>query len=140
MFLLWAIQLAPKFNKWTKADTKLLDEVSTKLADDAKLNSKPITFQSMILLIGVALTVSAVGQNIGKFLNGSLPFLDKATWTVLFITVLGLVAALGRVLTVHEGIILFTVLGSMGEGDVDVVSAEVNDGIQSRMESGQSLK
>ena len=40
-------------------------------------------------------------------------------------------AALGRVLTVHEGIILFTVLGSMGEGNVDVVSAEVNDGIES---------
>ena len=40
-------------------------------------------------------------------------------------------AALGRVLTVHEGVVFFTVLGSMGEGDVDVVSAEVNDGIES---------
>ena len=93
MFLLWAIQLAPKFNKWTKADTKLLDEVSSKLADDAKLNTKPVSFQSLILLIGVALTVSAVGQNVGKALNGSLPFLDKATWTVLLITLSGLIGA-----------------------------------------------
>ena len=115
MFLLWAIQLAPRFNKWTKADTKLLDEVSSKLADDAKLNTKPVSFQSLILLIGVALTVSAVGQNVGKALNGSLPFLDKATWTVLFITVLGLVAAvspLGKVAgsTEVSNLLLYTVI------------------------------
>ena len=115
MFLLWVIQLAPQFNKWTKADTKLLDEVSSKLADDAKLNTKPITFQSMILLIGVALTVSALGQNVGKSLNGALPFLDKATWTVLFITILGLVAAvspLGKVAGSAEvsNLLLYTVI------------------------------
>lgn len=31
MFLLWVIQLASKFNKWTKADTSKLDEVSSLL-------------------------------------------------------------------------------------------------------------
>ena len=31
MFLLWAIGLAPAFNKWMKADTKILDEVSSRL-------------------------------------------------------------------------------------------------------------
>ena len=100
MFLLWAIQLAPQFNKWTKADTKLLDEVSSRLADEAKTNTKPINFQSLILLIGTAFVVSSLGQNIGAALNGALPFLDKATWTVLFITVLGLIGAvspLGKV-------------------------------------------
>lgn len=94
MFLLWAIQLAPKFNKWTKADTRLLDEVSNRLAEEAEANTKPVTFQSLLLLIGTAFLVSAVGQNVGNALNGALPFLDKATWTVLFITVLGLVGAL----------------------------------------------
>ncbi len=100
MFLLWAINLAPKFNKWTKADTSKLDEVSKRLADDAKGNTKPITFQSLLLLIGVALLVSAIGQNVGTAINGALPWLDKATWTVLFITVLGLIGAvspLGKV-------------------------------------------
>ena len=37
--------------------------------------------------------MSAVGQNIGASINGFAPFLDKATWTVLFITVAGLVCA-----------------------------------------------
>lgn len=100
MFLLWIIQLAPKFNKWTKADTTTLDEVSNRLAEDAKLNTNTITFQSLILLIGSALLVSSIGSNIGTFLNNIMPFLDKATWTILFITIVGLVGAvspLGKV-------------------------------------------
>ncbi len=100
MFLLWAVSFAPKFNKWTKADTKKLDEVSARLSDDAAANTKPISFQGIILLIGTAFTVSAVGQNVGKALGEAVPYLDKATWTILFITVIGLIGAvtpLGKV-------------------------------------------
>lgn len=93
MFLLWAINLAPKFNKWVKADTRTLDEVSRKLEEDAKAIDGPITFINLIFLLGLGLLMSAVGQNIGTSINGIAPFLDKATWTVLFITVAGLVCA-----------------------------------------------
>ena len=116
MFLLWAIQLAPKFNKWTKADTKLLDEVSAKLEEETKTNQNPITFQSLILLIGCSLVVSSIGQNVGTAINGVAPWLDKATWTVLFITVLGLIGAvspLGKVAGSAEvsNLLLYTVIG-----------------------------
>ncbi len=93
MFLLWAINLAPKFNKWVKADTTTLDEVSKKLEEDAKGIDGPITFVNLIFLLGLGLVISAFGQNIGTTINGVAPFLDKATWTVLFITVAGLVCA-----------------------------------------------
>lgn len=93
MFLLWAINLAPKFNKWVKADTRTLDEVSRKLEDDAKAIDGPITFVNLIFLLGLGLLFSAVGQNIGAAINGVAPFLDKATWTVLFITTAGLICA-----------------------------------------------
>lgn len=94
MFLLWAINLAPKFNKWVKADTKTLDEVSKRLEEDAKANDKPITFVNLMVLLGLVLLVSAVGQNFGATVAGKLTFLDKSTWTVLFITIAGLVGAL----------------------------------------------
>ena len=94
MFLLWAINLAPKFNKWVKADTATLDEVSRKLEDDAKANDGKITFVNIISLLGLSLVVSAFGQNIGTAINGVAPFLDKATWTVLLITLAGLVGAI----------------------------------------------
>ena len=94
MFLLWAINLAPKFNKWVKADTTTLDEVSRKLEDVAKANDGKITFVNIIFLLGLSLVVSAFGQNIGTAINGVAPFLDKATWTVLLITLAGLVGAI----------------------------------------------
>lgn len=93
MFLLWAINLAPKFNKWVKADTRTLDEVSKRLEEDVKANDSQITFVNIIFLLGLSLLVSAVGQNLGGVLNGAAPFLDKSTWTVLFITLAGLVGA-----------------------------------------------
>ena len=93
MFLLWAINLAPKFNKWVKADTRVLDEVSKRLEEDAKANDKAITFIDIIFLLGLSLVISAVGQNFGTAVNGFAPWLDKATWTVLFVTVSGLVCA-----------------------------------------------
>jgi len=99
MFLLWLIQLAPKFNAWNKADTKTLDEVSRGLEEDTSANQNPITMQSLLLLLGSALLAAAVGTNVGVALNSAVPFLDKATWTILFITALGLIGAvspLGR--------------------------------------------
>lgn len=93
MFLLWAINFAPKFNKWIKADTKALDEVSKRLEEDAKANNSPITFVNIIFLLGLSLVMSAVGQNFGAVLNELIPFLDKSTWTVLFITVAGMIGA-----------------------------------------------
>ncbi len=94
MFLLWAINLAPKFNKWTKANTKALDEVSQKLNEEANATEKKIDFLSIIMLLGMSLVVSAVGQNFGAWMNGIAPWLDTSTWTVLLITVVGLLGAL----------------------------------------------
>lgn len=116
MFLLWVIQLAPKFNKWTKADTKLLDEVSTRLEEETKSNTKPITFQSLILLIGTSLLVSAIATNLGSMLYDLTGFSDKATWVVLIVTAVALIAAvtpLGKVAGSSEvsNLLLYTVIG-----------------------------
>lgn len=94
MFLLWAINLAPKFNKWVKADTKSLDDVSKTLNDEAQATDKKIDFVSIIILLGMSLVVSAVGQNFGTWMNGIASWLDTSTWTVLLITVAGLIGAL----------------------------------------------
>lgn len=94
MFLLWAVTRAPMFNKWTKADTRILDEVSRTLEEETSGEKPPITFPNMIFLIGCALLVSALTQNLGASANAAMPFFDKATWTVLAITVISLTAAM----------------------------------------------
>ena len=115
MLLLWAIHLAPRFNKWTKADTTRLDEVSVRLEDEAKANTRPVTFQSLILLIGCAFLVSAVATNVGEQLYTGTGFSDKSTWTVLFVTVVALIAAvtpLGKVAGSQEvsNLLLYVVI------------------------------
>lgn len=98
IILLWVIRFAPRFNRWTKADTKLLDEVSNHL--EAIESATPISFQSLFLLIGSSFLVSVLGQRMGTWIYSTFSVLDSGTWTVLVITLLGLIAALspmGRV-------------------------------------------
>ena len=94
MFLLWAIGFSHKFNKWTKADTRLIDEVGSTLEAEAAANTKQLTWQNIAILLGSGLIVSALSQKAGVFINSYLPLFDKATWTVLVVTVLGVVLAL----------------------------------------------
>lgn len=93
MFLLWIINFAPQFNKWTKADTSVLDEVSRRLEADVAVKNDKITFPGLIFLIGGGLLVSAISQNVGASIQAAAPILDKATWTVLVVTLLGLIFA-----------------------------------------------
>lgn len=94
MFLLWAIGFSKVFNKWTKADTKTIDEVGMALEEEAKMNTKPLLYQNIILLMGAGLLVSALSKEIGALLNNAIPFFDAATWTVLIVTVVGVLLAM----------------------------------------------
>lgn len=93
MFLLWVINFAAQFNKWTKSNTNKLDEVCKRLEEEDDVKKNPISFASILVLLGMGLLVSALSQNAGLAINGVLPMLDKATWTVLVVTIIGLVLA-----------------------------------------------
>ena len=99
MFLLWAITLAPKFNKWVKANTKTLDEVSSRLdAEFAQAQTKKVDFPSLIFLLGLALFVSAVCTNLGTALRDASPswlkVFDVATYRIVLVSIIGLVLAM----------------------------------------------
>ena len=94
MFLLWAIGEHKKFNAWTKADTSIIDGVGAALEEEAKANTKPLVWQNIILLLGAGLLVSALSMELGTPLNKLMPVFDSSTWTVLVVTVLGILFAL----------------------------------------------
>ncbi|MEG0998779.1 MAG: DUF819 family protein, partial [Clostridiales bacterium] len=94
MFLLWIVNFAAQFNKWTKANTQALDAVCSRLeSENSDSPAKPITYVSIMILLASSLLVSAICQKMGVGINAAFPFLDKATWTVMVITVIGLVGA-----------------------------------------------
>ncbi|HOX32958.1 MAG TPA: DUF819 family protein [Spirochaetales bacterium] len=92
MLLLWIVSFAPKFNKWTKADTKLLEEVGSRLGDVGGAERK-IEFVDLIVLLGTSLLVSALSIWLGGMLPKSV-FFQSSTWTVLIATAAGVLCAM----------------------------------------------
>lgn len=115
MFLLWAIGNHEKFNRWTKADTSIIDGVGAALEEEAKADTKPIVWQNIILLLGAGLFVSAASMELGSMINARLSFFDSTTWTVIIVSVLGIVFALtpfGKIKGTEEisNVILYIVI------------------------------
>lgn len=105
MFLLWAIGFSGRFNRWTKADTSVIDSVGASLEEEAKAVTKPLTWQNIAILLGAGLLASAVCMKVGALIGGAVTFFDKATWTVLLITLLGVLLAMtpfGRIKGTEE--------------------------------------
>lgn len=94
MFLLWAIGFAGKFNKWTKADTETIDEVGKSLERNAGYSKRALTYQNIAALLGISLLMSGLGQIAGAELSGRFTFFDTSTWTVLVVTLAGIILAL----------------------------------------------
>lgn len=95
MLLLAFVPLAPKFNAWTKSDTKLIDQVSAKIEANAKNPDGKINMGSIAFLIGAGLAAAALAQYLAAYLPTS-EFFSKTTWTVLIVTVMGAVGAMTR--------------------------------------------
>mgnify|MGYP001264655997 FL=1 len=94
MFLLWVINFSKEFNSWTKADVRLIDEVGASLEKEAREDKRPLAWKNMLLLIGVSFFISSLSKDAGVMVASVLPVFDKATWTVLLVTAVGLIVAM----------------------------------------------
>lgn len=115
MFLLWAINFHHKFNSWTKADTSVIDAIGTSLKEKEAQNKNKLSWHSLLLMLGAGLLVSAVSQNLGEVIASALPIFDKSTWTVLIVTLVGILLAmtpLGKIKGTEEisNILLYIVI------------------------------
>ncbi len=95
MLLLAFVPLSPQFNKWTKSNTKLIDEVSARIEVKAQNSDAKINTSSLMFLIGIGLAASAFAQYLAGFLPESA-FFSQTTWTVLIITVFGALGAMTK--------------------------------------------
>jgi len=92
MFLLALVPFAARFAQWTGADTQAIEKVSQGLSKNVQDEQQDKTY-SMLLLLGIALAVSAASQHIAAYLPVSAYFTTTA-WTVLIVTVLGVIGAM----------------------------------------------
>ena len=101
MILLALVPFAKRFNLWSKADTSVIDEVGERLAlkEDAK---KPISFDSLFLLLGASFFVSALSQYGAEFLP-TTSFLTTTTWIVIIATLAGIFFAMTPLAKISGG-------------------------------------
>lgn len=115
MILLSMVPFASKFNKWAKADTRIIDEIGAELAasqDDVRTNTE---FADMMILLGISLFISALSITAAKYLPQS-SFLAGSTWTVLIVTVLGVIFAMTPIAKIPgssqiSNVMLYTIVG-----------------------------
>jgi len=92
MILLALVPYASRFNKWTKADTAMIEEVGKRL-ENKELKKKPMGFDSLFLLLGASLLVSALSQYFAQYLPTNA-FLSLSTWVVILASLMGMLMAM----------------------------------------------
>jgi len=91
MILLALVPLAGRFNRWSGADSSVIDAVGERL--EAGRAESVIRFQSLFLLLGTAVAVSALSQWLAPFFPVG-NFVTTSTWIVILATVAGVLCAM----------------------------------------------
>lgn len=88
MVIFGSVGFSGRFNRWTKAKSVSLDEHIS--VDD---QSGPIDLTSIMTLLGFSIFVSSVATWLGKHLPEIGEVVNATGWTILIVSVLGLVVA-----------------------------------------------
>ena len=117
MLMFASVAVSPRFNKWTKADTSYL-EVHEGAFDQEK---KPVTTASLAIVVFGSIFVSTLSIWAGELLPEWGEVVNATTWTILIVSVLGLLVALtplGETAGSSEvaGLMLFVVIGQIASG------------------------
>ncbi|MDY0403566.1 DUF819 family protein [Sulfurovum sp.] len=91
MILLSLVPFAGRFNRWTKSDTSVIDEVGAKLALNQQAHhTAPL---SLFTLLSAAGLVSVTSQWLAALLP-TTDFLTQTTWVVILATLAGILLAM----------------------------------------------
>ena len=117
MLMFASVAISPKFNKWTKASTSYLESHAGELEDE----KRPVTVASLSIVVFGAIFVSTVSIWIGGLLPEYGAVVNATTWSILIVSLLGLVIAvtpLGKTAGSSEvaTLMLFVVIGQIASG------------------------
>ena len=118
MLMFASVAISPKFNKWTRANTTYLEERG---AEDLAEEKRPVTVASLSIVVFGSIFVSTVSIWIGGLLPEIGAVVNATTWSILFVSLLGLVIAvtpLGKTAGSSEvaTLMLFVVIGQIASG------------------------
>ena len=88
MILVAMSPLAPRFNKWTKADVTQIHEISRNLEEDETAEEK-IDHIGILMVIGISLMVVALSRCAAKMMP-TVAFINASVWEYIFVSIVGL--------------------------------------------------
>lgn len=111
-----SVTVSDRFDRWTKADTSKLSVAEADDEDEA-----PLTLPALFGLLGFALLVSALAIQAGELLPEVGTVINASTWTILIVSVLGLVIGstrFGRIRGSSElaTMMLYIIIGIIASG------------------------
>lgn len=111
LIMFWLVPFAPKFNKWTKADTSYLEDLSSQLKyEDNKKSKESMSFSHLIGLIAVAIFVSALATKVSEYLPSFGTVVNEITWTIFIVSIIGLILAMTKIKKIPGSMDLANVL------------------------------
>ncbi|ATG55972.1 hypothetical protein CFK41_15195 [Brachybacterium ginsengisoli] len=117
MLMFASVAISPRFNRWTKADVSYLDAHAGEHVEQ----ERPITVASLSIAVFGSILVSTASIWAGGLLPEFGAVINGTTWSILFVSVLGLVVAvtpLGGTAGTSEvaTLMLFVVIGQIASG------------------------
>ncbi|UOQ95457.1 DUF819 family protein [Halobacillus shinanisalinarum] len=98
MIMFWLVPFSGVFNKWAKADTSHLDEITAELKEEhEEKQQKSISFVHLMGLFSLAIFISAVAAKFGELLPEFGTVVNATTWTILIVSIVGVVLAMTRI-------------------------------------------
>jgi uncharacterized membrane protein len=91
MLMFASVAISPRFNRWTKANTSYLEDRGAADLEDEK---HPITVASLSVVVFGAIAVSTLSIWIGGLLPEYGAVINGTTWSILIVSLLGLVVAI----------------------------------------------
>ncbi|TFJ94331.1 DUF819 domain-containing protein [Lentibacillus salicampi] len=97
MIMFWLVPFAAVFNRWTKANTTHLDEVSKELMEEQTDKTENTSFVHLMGLFAIGIFGSAVATKLGSLLPSYGDIVSGLTWTIFIVSVVGVLLAMTRV-------------------------------------------
>ena len=94
MILVMIGGLAPRFNRWTKADTSGIEQISKHL-DGAPAEKKPFDYLNVLIVIGISLVAVYLCRLLAQA-SPNLGFIDASVWEYIYVSIAGLILGMTK--------------------------------------------
>ena len=89
MILVAMSSLAPRFNKWTKADVEEIHQISRNLDESEQTENKKVDHLAVLMVIGISLMVVALSRFVAQKMP-TVAFINASVWEYIFVSIIGL--------------------------------------------------